>query len=408
MKANMPFKTQPIRNMKTGMEDTKKRTPRLVNVKSYNLDALVEFALDNNYIEGAKYELAKGIVKGVIEAQRALVKMGNAVSIDAWVKYEPRLRGSVDAIKRQITGDNQIIVGVTALKELKLALDDFSFRCIDDDLKPKDEIPAIEYLYSAGHEDEHDAMYEGAAFALKGTTLPTTIYQLLPANQNRQFAAPPFPNRSGSRHSVGHEMCGKECAGARIVKRIVPGSPGTEPLKAVLQPERLHKIAQRIGRQTRISGAGVDERIDPGAEPRHRSHLGQHRAFRGTVVRYQRRSAKAIRNFRPQIRDFRCGSQFAAKFRVAPHCARREGSVPDVEKRLPAGLGENDTVLYLHQTQLPRFVGPSLHRAGRLEIQRRPDHRSPPPKSRQASLYSIFAEARSSEMNAASTFPRAA
>ena len=73
MKANMPFKTQPIRNMKTGMEDTKKRTPRLVNVKSYNLDALVEFALDNNYIEGAKHELAKGIVKGVIEAKRALV-----------------------------------------------------------------------------------------------------------------------------------------------------------------------------------------------------------------------------------------------------------------------------------------------------------------------------------------------
>ena len=77
MKANMPFKTQPIRNMKTGKEDTKKRTPRLVNVKSYNLDALGEFALDNNYIEGAKHELAKGIVKGVIEAQRARVKISD-------------------------------------------------------------------------------------------------------------------------------------------------------------------------------------------------------------------------------------------------------------------------------------------------------------------------------------------
>ena len=32
-------------------------------------------------------------------------------------------------------------------------------------------VPEIEYLYSAGHEDEHDAMYEGAAFALKGTNL---------------------------------------------------------------------------------------------------------------------------------------------------------------------------------------------------------------------------------------------
>ena len=70
MKANMPFRTQPIRNMKTGKEDTRKRTPRLANVKSYNLDGLVRFALDNNYIEGAKYKLAKGIVKGVIEAQR--------------------------------------------------------------------------------------------------------------------------------------------------------------------------------------------------------------------------------------------------------------------------------------------------------------------------------------------------
>ena len=77
MKANMPFKTQPIRNMKTGMEDTKKRTPRLVNVKSYNLDALVEFALDNNYIEGAKYELAKRIA----EAQTELVWTGRSLTI---------------------------------------------------------------------------------------------------------------------------------------------------------------------------------------------------------------------------------------------------------------------------------------------------------------------------------------
>ena len=33
--------------------------------------------------------------------------------------------------------------------------------------------PVIEYLYSAGHEDEHDAMYEEAAFAIKGTNLAT-------------------------------------------------------------------------------------------------------------------------------------------------------------------------------------------------------------------------------------------
>ena len=114
MKTRLDFRTQPFLNQKTGKHHEKLRSVRLANVQNYDIDAVIKFALDNNYIEGAKYELAKGIVKGVIEAQRALVKMGNAVSIDAWVKYEPRLRGSVDAIKRQITGDNQIIVGVTA------------------------------------------------------------------------------------------------------------------------------------------------------------------------------------------------------------------------------------------------------------------------------------------------------
>lgn len=166
MKADMQFKTQPIRNLKTGLVDTRKRKARLANVKSYNLDALVEFSLDNNYIEGAKYELAKGIVKGVIEAERALVKMGNAVSIDGWVKLEPRLKGSVDAKKRQITSDNQIIVGVTALKEMKLSLGDFSFRCIDDDLKDDATGPVIEYAYSAGHEDDRTHIHYDEANTL--------------------------------------------------------------------------------------------------------------------------------------------------------------------------------------------------------------------------------------------------
>ena len=167
MKANMQFKTQAIRNLKTGLEDTQKRTPRLANVKCYNLDSLVEFSLDNNYIKGAKYELAKGIVKGVIEAERALVKMGNAVSIDGWVKLEPRLKGSVDAKKRLITADNQIIVGVTALKEMKLALSDFSFTCIDNDLKSGITAPMIAYAYSAGHEDDRTHIHSDAVNALR-------------------------------------------------------------------------------------------------------------------------------------------------------------------------------------------------------------------------------------------------
>ena len=170
MKANMQFKTQAFRNQKTGKEDTEKRTPRLVNVKSYNLSALVEFALDNNYIEGAKYELAKGIVKGVIEAQRALVKMGCSVSVDGWVKYEPRLKGSVDAKKRLLSAENnQIIVGVKTLKELKLALDDFTFTCVDN--VDEEFGSKISYVYSVGHEDAHDKLYDACPVMFCGEGL---------------------------------------------------------------------------------------------------------------------------------------------------------------------------------------------------------------------------------------------
>ena len=50
---------------------------------------------------------------------------------------------------------------------------------------------AIEYLYSAGHEDEHDAIYEGAAFALKGTNLATAAECELA-----------FKDKNGKEHTV--------------------------------------------------------------------------------------------------------------------------------------------------------------------------------------------------------------
>ena len=72
--------------------------------------------------------------KGLIEAERALVLAGNAVSIDGWVRYEPRLKGTVDAVKRTLTSANRLMMGITALKELKLSRDAFAWQCIDDDM----------------------------------------------------------------------------------------------------------------------------------------------------------------------------------------------------------------------------------------------------------------------------------
>ena len=132
MKTKMQYRTSPMTNLRSGQTSATKRRPHIVNVRMYNEDELVRFALDNNYIEGAKYELAKGIVKGVVEAERALISAGNAVRIDGWMKYEPRLKGSVDAEKRTLSKSNTLIIGIRALKEMKLSLDSFSWQCVDE------------------------------------------------------------------------------------------------------------------------------------------------------------------------------------------------------------------------------------------------------------------------------------
>ena len=138
-KVKLQYKTAEMVNPSTKEAYTDKRRPHIVNLRNYNIDELVKFALDNNYIEGAKYELAKGIVKGAIEAERALVLAGNSVSIDGWVKYEPRLKGSVAAKTRQLTKDNSLVMGISALKELRMSKDTFSWQLVDEGFKPEPE-----------------------------------------------------------------------------------------------------------------------------------------------------------------------------------------------------------------------------------------------------------------------------
>ena len=179
-KVKLQYKTAAMRDAAKQIIPDRRR-PYIVNLRIYNIDELVRFALDNNYIEGAKYELAKGIVKGAIEAERALITAGNAVSIDSWVKYEPRLKHSVDATKRALTKDNALVIGISALKEMKLALDTFSWQCVDEDMPdgkdddtptpPVTTPPELMKVYSFQHESDTEHLYDGNSAIMEGTAL---------------------------------------------------------------------------------------------------------------------------------------------------------------------------------------------------------------------------------------------
>ena len=178
-KVKLQYKTAEMINPVTKEPYEDKRRPHIVNLRIYNLDELVKFALDNNYIEGAKYELAKGIVKGAIEAERALLMAGNAVSVDGWVKYEPRLKKSVTANKRVLTKDNSLVVGITALKELKIPMDTFSWQLVDEgftpepDPEPAPSEPTLTEAFTLEHTDpsDKDKAYGDADLEVIGTNL---------------------------------------------------------------------------------------------------------------------------------------------------------------------------------------------------------------------------------------------
>ena len=70
------YRTSVVRNPATNAVVANRRRPKIVGLRVYTEDEL--FALDNNYIEGAKCELAKGIVKGVVETLLAEQRSGEA------------------------------------------------------------------------------------------------------------------------------------------------------------------------------------------------------------------------------------------------------------------------------------------------------------------------------------------
>ena len=175
-KIKLQYRTSTLKDPKTKEVIADKRSAHIVNIRNYTLDEVASFALSNNYIEGCKAELAKGILKGAIEAERALLLAGNSVTIDGWVKYEPRLKGSVPADKRTLSAkNNSLIVGISALKELKLPLDTFSWQLVDEGFKPDPgptpvEPPVITRYECDGMEGEPISM-SGITVAVFGTNM---------------------------------------------------------------------------------------------------------------------------------------------------------------------------------------------------------------------------------------------
>lgn len=125
-KPKLKYRIVSGRNPKTG--DPMLR-PQIVERETYKTDQVVEYALNAGYVRGQFHDM-RGALNGFIEAIQQLGKDGKAVNLNDWLRVHGELTGSVDETRR-LSAKNGYRVNITALKELKREVDEFSWTSID-------------------------------------------------------------------------------------------------------------------------------------------------------------------------------------------------------------------------------------------------------------------------------------
>ena len=104
--------------------------PVIVNRKTMNLRQIVAYAKNAGYVRGQSRDL-EGLLGGFIQAIQDRALAGYSVNVNDWFIVSGRLKGTVGE-SRQLTGENSYHVTITATKDLKADIDDFSWSRVDE------------------------------------------------------------------------------------------------------------------------------------------------------------------------------------------------------------------------------------------------------------------------------------
>ena len=125
-KPKLKYRVVQGRNPKTG--DPMNR-PQIAERDTYTTDQVVEYALNAGYVRGQFHDM-RGALNGFIEAVQQLGKDGKSVNLNDWLRVHGELTGSCDETRR-LSAKNGYRVRITALKELKRDVSEFSWINVD-------------------------------------------------------------------------------------------------------------------------------------------------------------------------------------------------------------------------------------------------------------------------------------
>ena len=126
-KTLMQYRVITARNPKTG--GTLLR-PVVTNRNTMNMKQLVAYAKNAGYVRGQTKDL-EGLLGGFTQAMQDRSLAGYAINVNDWYIISGQLKGKVDET-RQLSSTNSYHVTITATKDLKASIDDFSWQRIDE------------------------------------------------------------------------------------------------------------------------------------------------------------------------------------------------------------------------------------------------------------------------------------
>lgn len=126
-KTLMNYRVITARNPKTG--GTLLR-PVITNRHTMNMKQLVAYAKNAGYVRGQTKDL-EGLLGGFIQAMQDRSLAGYSINVNDWYIISGQLKGTVGE-DRLLTSKNSYHVTLTATKDLKASIDDFSWQRIDE------------------------------------------------------------------------------------------------------------------------------------------------------------------------------------------------------------------------------------------------------------------------------------
>ncbi len=127
-KSKMKYRVANCKNPKTGGAMLR---PIITERPTMSLKSLVEYAKNASYVRGQTKDL-EGLLGGFVQAMQDRAKAGYSININDWFIISGQLKGQVNATG-QLTDANSYHVTITASKDLKVGIDNFSWENVDDD-----------------------------------------------------------------------------------------------------------------------------------------------------------------------------------------------------------------------------------------------------------------------------------